>query len=95
MFYKMFAKNCRGKCCVSLSNQDLCLDQLQDTEMLAKLKAMNFDLFLTEYFDPCGLVIGEKLGIKKHIAIYSMPMPQLANAILGLPASLSFVPGKQ
>ncbi|KAI6184689.1 Glucuronosyltransferase [Aphelenchoides bicaudatus] len=78
MFYEMFAKNCK--------------DQLQDTKMIERLRKENFDLMIMEYFDPCSIAIKEKVGIKKHIAIYSMPMPQLANLILGLPSSLSFVP---
>lgn len=60
--------------------------------MMGRLKAENVDLLLTEYFDPCGLAVGQKLGIKKHITIYSMPMPKFGNQLLGLPNSLSFVP---
>jgi hypothetical protein len=61
--------------------------------MMEKLKAMKFDLFITEYTD-CALVLKEKLEIKKHIGIFSTPMPYFGNLILGLPSSWSFVPGE-
>jgi hypothetical protein len=62
--------------------------------MMQRLKDEKFDLYLTEYFDPCGLAIMEKIGIKKHIAIYSMPINGFGAALLGLPSSTSFVPGE-
>jgi fumarate reductase subunit D len=37
-------------------------------------------------------VFAETLGIKKHIGMYSMPMPDFGRKIIGLPSSVSFVP---
>ncbi|KAI6196064.1 Glucuronosyltransferase [Aphelenchoides besseyi] len=69
-----------------------CGDQLRDKKMMERLKAENFDLALLEYFDPCSLGLLEVIGLKKYIAVYSMPLSSLAASFIGLPSTHSFVP---
>ncbi|KAI6216557.1 Glucuronosyltransferase [Aphelenchoides fujianensis] len=60
--------------------------------MIERLKEEKFDLAILEYFDPCSLGILEAIGLRKYIAVYSMPLSAFAATLVGLPASHSFVP---
>ncbi|CAD5214575.1 unnamed protein product [Bursaphelenchus xylophilus] len=69
-----------------------CEDQLNDTEFLHRLKEQNFDVGFSEYFDTCGFQIFKKIGIKKHILVYSSAMPQSDATWFGVPATPSITP---
>lgn len=49
--------------------------------------------YLTEYLDTCGFGIFDKIGIKKHIMLYSNYLVGMHGGIYGIPQTPSYVPG--
>jgi hypothetical protein len=70
-----------------------CDHQLKDKALIEKLKREHFDLGFSEYFDPCGFAIFEKIGLKKHILLYSSIFIPVHAAKYGIGSNPSFVPG--
>uniref|UniRef100_A0AC35GC96 Glucuronosyltransferase n=1 Tax=Panagrolaimus sp. PS1159 TaxID=55785 RepID=A0AC35GC96_9BILA len=66
---------------------------LNDTENIEKLKAENFDLGFTEYFEACGMGIFHKIGLKKCITTFAGPLTSSAASSLGILMHPSYIPG--
>uniref|UniRef100_A0A914PLJ4 glucuronosyltransferase n=1 Tax=Panagrolaimus davidi TaxID=227884 RepID=A0A914PLJ4_9BILA len=66
---------------------------MNDEENLAKLKAENFDLGITESFESCGLGVFKKLGIKKHITAFASALFPKVSLLLGIKVNPSYIPG--
>ncbi|KAI6171606.1 UDP-glucuronosyltransferase [Aphelenchoides bicaudatus] len=69
-----------------------CRKQLNDTDMLERLRAEKFDFAFTEFMDLCGLLIFESIGVTKHSIVYASSLPMIFASVLGIPATNSFVP---
>lgn len=93
MLGKMFRASCEGKSKPTCFNLNVS-ESLADTKMMERLKAENFDLGISEFFDVCGFGIFKHIGVEKTIVLYSSGMPLDDATFFGLPASSSFVYGK-
>ncbi|CAD5209562.1 unnamed protein product [Bursaphelenchus okinawaensis] len=69
-----------------------CETQLNDEVLMKKLEAEKFDFALIEYFDPCGLGIFHKIGIKRYSIVYSTQIHLIHARHVGIPTPTSFVP---
>ncbi|KAI6196298.1 Glucuronosyltransferase [Aphelenchoides besseyi] len=74
--------------------QTSCEHLLQDNTTIEMLRNEKFDIAMSEIMDPCGFMLMRKAGIKKSIALHASYLPIHWQTKFGLPASLSFVPGK-
>ncbi|KAI6216556.1 UDP-glucuronosyltransferase [Aphelenchoides fujianensis] len=75
--------------------QSNCLRMLEDEELIARMKAENFDLGMSEILDPCGFLLFNKIGIKRYIALHGSYLPMWWASRFGLPQTLSFTPEMQ
>uniref|UniRef100_A0AC34FI16 Glucuronosyltransferase n=1 Tax=Panagrolaimus sp. ES5 TaxID=591445 RepID=A0AC34FI16_9BILA len=66
---------------------------MNDNENLKKLEQENFDLGLTELFDPCGFGVFEKIGLKKYITTFGSSLFPPSAALLGIKLHPSYIPG--
>ncbi|KAI6178950.1 UDP-glucuronosyltransferase [Aphelenchoides besseyi] len=69
-----------------------CEHQLNDTKLLDQLREENFDIAMTEFFDVCGVLLINRIEIKKYIVLYSSILPSVHGAKYGIPTLASFVP---
>jgi hypothetical protein len=66
---------------------------MNDIENLKKLQAENFDLGLTELFDPCGFGVFAKIGLKKYITAFGSSLFPPSASLLGIKLHPSYIPG--
>ncbi|CAG9529772.1 unnamed protein product [Cercopithifilaria johnstoni] len=66
--------------------------QLQDDELLKRLKSENFDFAITELVNFCGFALFNKLGIDKYASVSMTDMMEVIVDTLGVSSSPSFVP---
>ncbi|KAI6184876.1 UDP-glucuronosyltransferase [Aphelenchoides bicaudatus] len=69
-----------------------CMHQLADEKVMQQLREERFDLGFSEFFDSCGFGIFQKIGLEKHILLYSSLFPSTHAASYGIPPTPSFVP---
>uniref|UniRef100_A0A183BIS9 UDP-glucuronosyltransferase n=1 Tax=Globodera pallida TaxID=36090 RepID=A0A183BIS9_GLOPA len=61
-------------------------------DLLAELKAEQYDVAIYELFDPCGVAIFERIGVHTRLATIAVPLPQMSAVHFGIPTLSSFVP---
>ncbi|KAH7708620.1 Protein UGT-49 [Aphelenchoides avenae] len=71
---------------------DACEAFLERTDVLERLKAEKFDVFIGEQLTLCGTGMSHLLGIKTHVWVSSCPMMEQVSSVLGIPVQSSFVP---
>ncbi|KAI6192236.1 UDP-glucuronosyltransferase [Aphelenchoides bicaudatus] len=64
----------------------------EETNVLGLYTAEQFDIALTDFFDVCGFAIFDRIGIQKHIMLYSAYLISLHGGVFGIPQTPSFVP---
>uniref|UniRef100_A0A1I7RYM5 glucuronosyltransferase n=1 Tax=Bursaphelenchus xylophilus TaxID=6326 RepID=A0A1I7RYM5_BURXY len=69
-----------------------CKIQLEDEALMQRLRDENFDFGLVEYFDPCGVGIFHKIGLKRYSMVYSTQIHLTHARYVGIPTPTSFVP---
>uniref|UniRef100_A0A7E4VXU0 glucuronosyltransferase n=1 Tax=Panagrellus redivivus TaxID=6233 RepID=A0A7E4VXU0_PANRE len=72
---------------------DVCKAVLNDKKNLDQIRAENYDLLVTEYFEPCGYGIKRATGIKKHVTTRSGGMINELTSMLGVKMHFSYSPG--
>uniref|UniRef100_A0A7E4USQ7 UDP-glucuronosyltransferase n=1 Tax=Panagrellus redivivus TaxID=6233 RepID=A0A7E4USQ7_PANRE len=71
---------------------EFCKAIMNDKENIAALKAENFDLVVTEWFEPCGYGLLEALGAKKYVTTSSGGLHSANLAVFGVKPHLSYTP---
>ncbi|CAD5227796.1 unnamed protein product [Bursaphelenchus okinawaensis] len=69
----------------------LCDAQMADSKLMDQLKSENFDLGLSENFDPCGFAIFKRLGIK-YAPVFSTTPSNFQFESWCIPSPQSYVP---
>uniref|UniRef100_A0A1I7UM42 glucuronosyltransferase n=1 Tax=Caenorhabditis tropicalis TaxID=1561998 RepID=A0A1I7UM42_9PELO len=70
-----------------------CRKVLEDTELIEKIKAENYDLAITEPFDTCAYPFFEAVNIRAHVAVISSSRLDHVSDVIGQPAAPSYNPG--
>lgn len=76
------------------ANSKLCRQIMENDELHEILRKEKFDLGLLQIMDACGAGLFKKIGLEKYILASAMPWPLSLAGIMGIPYSLSYVPGK-
>jgi hypothetical protein len=61
---------------------------------MERLAAEKFDMGILDYFDTCGFGLFERIGVKKHIMLYSNYLIGMHGGLYGIPQTPSYVPGR-
>ncbi|KAI6181583.1 UDP-glucuronosyltransferase [Aphelenchoides besseyi] len=69
-----------------------CYHMLRDDKLMEQLKAEKFDLFIGEHFDACSFGLVKRLGIKKYISAFAVPIYSSALTALGHTTTSAFIP---
>uniref|UniRef100_A0A7E4W5C8 UDP-glucuronosyltransferase n=1 Tax=Panagrellus redivivus TaxID=6233 RepID=A0A7E4W5C8_PANRE len=75
---------CKGEACEAVLN---------DTKNLDLLRAENYDLVVTEYFEPCGYGVIKAIGAKKYVTTWSCGLHAGLTGPLGVKSHWSYHPG--
>ncbi|CAD5213344.1 unnamed protein product [Bursaphelenchus xylophilus] len=73
--------------------RDGCYELYNNKPVINELKGEHFDLGVGEWFDVCGLGLFKMIGLQKWITVFGSAVPPQFMSMLGVPASVSFVPG--
>jgi UDP:flavonoid glycosyltransferase YjiC (YdhE family) len=69
-----------------------CYHMLKDEALMNQLAAEQFDIGIGEHYDSCTYALFQRLGIKKFISAYAVPIYSAALNQIGLPITTSFIP---
>ncbi|KAI6183439.1 UDP-glucuronosyltransferase [Aphelenchoides bicaudatus] len=69
-----------------------CYHLLKDEELMNRLAREEFDIGIGEHYDVCTYALFHRIGIKKFISAYAIPMFPIAFIQLGLPLTTSYLP---
>ncbi|CAL2042405.1 unnamed protein product [Caenorhabditis brenneri] len=73
--------------------EHMCLQVFRDQSLHAQLKSENFDVFISEPFDPCGLYLGDYLRIPTSIVAMASSRIDPIQWAVGQPSGMNFIPG--
>ncbi|CAD5209967.1 unnamed protein product [Bursaphelenchus okinawaensis] len=72
---------------------DACVELYNNKDVINELKGEHFDLGISGWFDICGVGLFKYIGLQKYITAYGTSVPPPFMSHMGVPPSVSFVPG--
>uniref|UniRef100_A0A1I7RMB9 glucuronosyltransferase n=1 Tax=Bursaphelenchus xylophilus TaxID=6326 RepID=A0A1I7RMB9_BURXY len=73
--------------------RDACINLYDKDDILTQLRDEKFDLGVGEWFDVCGLGLFKFIGVKRWITVFGGAADPFFMGVLGVPPSVSIVPG--
>uniref|UniRef100_A0A1I7TYU3 glucuronosyltransferase n=1 Tax=Caenorhabditis tropicalis TaxID=1561998 RepID=A0A1I7TYU3_9PELO len=73
--------------------ENMCLQVFQDKSLHSQLKSEQFDVVISEPFDPCGLYLADYLQIPSTIVALASSRIDAVQWAVGQPSALNFIPG--
>lgn len=66
---------------------------MEDTDLLNRLHAENFDLGITEMISFCGYAIFKIIGLKNYASAFATNLVEVYSDPLGVSSNPSYIPG--